>query len=87
MVQTITASEARTRFGNLILQGQKGPVEITSSGKSVLIAVSPDYFKDNDELKMQLLKEKLARAQDDANNGRIVDGPEFFDDLIAEKHD
>jgi hypothetical protein len=40
-----------------------------------------------EEMKMRYLKEKLARAQDDIEHGRIVDGPTFFDDLLAGKYD
>jgi hypothetical protein len=34
-----------------------------------------------------ILKDKLERARDDIKNGRIVDGEDFFDDLLAGKLD
>ena len=51
MLETLTAQEARVRFGDLHL------------------------------------KEKLAQAKNDIDNGRTVDGPAFFDDLLAGKYD
>ena len=86
-METLTAQEARVRFGDLLLKSQKGPVQITRSGKPVSVMISSDDYEVIEELKMRYLKEKLARAKDDIDNGRTVDGPAFFDDLLAGKYD
>ena len=87
MLETLTAQEARVRFGDLLLKSQKGPVQITRSGKPVSVILSADDYEIIEEFKMRYLKAKLARAQDDIDNGRVVDGPAFFDDLLAGKYD
>ena len=87
VLETLTAQEARVRFGDLLLKSQKGPVQITRSGKPISVMMSADDYKSLETLKMSHLKEKLARAQDDIDHGRTVDGPAFFDDLLAGKYD
>lgn len=74
-MHTVTASEAI------------GPMRITSGGKAVLVAMSNDDFEVIEAFKTRYLKEKLAKAQDDADSGRIVDGAQFFDDILAGKYD
>jgi prevent-host-death family protein len=86
-LETLTAQEARVRFGDLLLKSQKGPVQITRSGKPISVIMSADDYEILEALKMSHLKEKLARAQDDIEKGRTVDGPIFFDDLLAGKYD
>ena len=86
-METLTAQEARVRFGDLLLKSQKGPVQITRSGKPVSVMLSADDYEIIEELKMRYLKEKLARAKDDIDNGRLVDGTAFFDDLLTGKFD
>ena len=84
-METLTAQEARIRFGDLLLKSQKSPVQITRSGKPVSVLVSFDDYEKLEELKMRYLKEKLARSKDDINNGRVVEGDAFFDNLLAGK--
>ena len=85
-METLTAQEARIRFGDLLLKSQKSPVQITRSGKPVSVLVSFDDYEKLEELKMRYLKEKLARSKDDINNGRVVEGDAFFDNLLAGKN-
>jgi prevent-host-death family protein len=86
-METLTANEARVRFGDLLIKSQKGPVQITRSGKPISVMISADDYEQIEEMKMQYLKEKLSRARDDIEDGRIVDGPTFFNDLLAGKYD
>jgi prevent-host-death family protein len=87
ILETLTAQEARVRFGDLLLKSQRAPVQITRSGKPVSVVVSADDYAMIETLKMRYLKEKLARSKDDIDNGRVIDGPTFFDDLLAGKYD
>ena len=87
MLETLTAQEARVKFGDLLLKSQKGPVQITRSGKPVSVMVSADDYEIMEEIKMRYLKEKLARSKDDIDNNRIFDGATFFDDLLLGKYD
>ena len=87
MVETLTANEAGVKFGDLLVKSQKGPVRITQSGKPISVIMSADDYEAIEEMKMRYLKEKLAQAKDDIDNGRLVDGPIFFDDMLAGKYD
>ena len=86
-MQTLTAEQARIKFGDLLLKSQEEPVQITDSGKPVSVVVSADDYEIMENMKMHYLKEKLARSKDDIENGRVVDGPSFFEDLLVGKHD
>ena len=86
-METFTAHEARARFGDLLIKSQKGPVWITRSGKPMSVMISADDYESIEEMKMLYLKEKLAQAKDDIDNGRLVDGQAFFDDMLAGKYD
>ena len=86
-MESLTAQEARVKFGDLLLKSQKGPVQITRSGKPVSVMISFDDYEKLEELKMCYLKEKLARSKEDMENGRVVDGHVFFDNLLAGKYD
>ena len=86
-METLTAQEARVKFGDLLLKSQKGPVRITRSGKPISVMISVDDFEIMEELKIRYLKEKLARAKNDIDDNRIIDGATFFDDLLLGKYD
>jgi prevent-host-death family protein len=85
-VEILTANEAKTNFGELLLKSQKSPVQITRSGKAVAVMISIETYEAVEAFKMRYLKEKLARSKNDVGNGYIVDGPKFFDDLLAGKY-
>jgi prevent-host-death family protein len=87
MLETLTAQEARVRFGDLLLKSQRGPVQITRSGKPISVIMSAEDYEIVEAMKMSYLKEKLARSKDDVEKGRVVDGPVFFDDLLSGKYD
>ena len=44
MGKTISATEARIRFGELILEAQKGPVTVERDGKPVVIVISKRHY-------------------------------------------
>ena len=87
MLETLTAQEARVRFGDLLLKSQNGPVQITRSGKPVSVMVSAEDYEAMEEFKMRYLKEKLARSKEDIDKGRVADGPIFFDKLLIGEYD
>jgi prevent-host-death family protein len=44
MNKTISATEARIRFGELIQEAQKGPVTVEREGKPVVIVISKHHY-------------------------------------------
>lgn len=83
-METLTANEARIAFGEALQKAQTTPIQITKSGKPFAILMSVDNYQKMEELKLQLLREKIARAYEDLENGRCSDGDIFFDELLAE---
>ena len=49
--------------------------------------ISAEDYALMEEMKARCLKEKLAQAREGSANGRVVDGPAFFDDLLSGKYD
>ncbi|EGT5713050.1 type II toxin-antitoxin system Phd/YefM family antitoxin [Cronobacter dublinensis] len=83
-MQTLTANEAKTQFGNLLLMAQREPVQINRNGKPVAVVISAQEYAEIDSLKRQLLKAKLERAKQDIDHGRLTDGDDYFRQLMDE---
>lgn len=83
----LTASEAKARFGEILLKAQREPVHISKHGKPVAVLVAAEDFVSNEELKLELLQLRAERARDQINAGETVDGGEFFDQLLQESDD
>ena len=87
MLEVLTANEAKTNFGELLLKTQRAPVRITRSGKPVAVVMSSRDYDAIEEFKMQFLKGELARSLADEAAGKIEDYDSFFDSLMAGKYD
>lgn len=83
-MNVMTANEAKTKFGEILLMSQREPVQISKHGKPVAVLVSAEDFVSTDELKLQLLQLRAERAREQIAAGDTVDGGEFFDQLLQE---
>lgn len=83
-METITAQVAKTQFGELLMKAQREPVEISKHGKRVAVLMSAEEFDQIEALKLQMLRDKLARAEADIAAGRSMDGDQFFNQLMKE---
>ncbi|NVK20867.1 MAG: type II toxin-antitoxin system Phd/YefM family antitoxin [Methylocystaceae bacterium] len=52
-MQSISSTEAKTHFGDVLLKSQKEPVSVTRNGKPVAVVMSEDEYR---ELKLQALR-------------------------------
>ena len=86
-MHTLTANEAKTHFGDLLLKAQSNPVQINKNGKPVAVMISADEYRHIEALKLQVLQSRAAQARADIATGNLVDGDTFFDGLEAGKHD
>jgi prevent-host-death family protein len=86
-METITAQAAKTQFGELLMKAQREPVEISKHGKRVAVVMSAEEYDQIETLKLQVLREKLARAEADIADGRSMDGDQFFNQLMKEFDD
>lgn len=78
----LSANEAKTQFGDMLLKAQREPVQISRNGKPVAVVISAEEFQAIELMKQQFLQEKIARAREDVANGRLADGETFFNQLL-----
>ena len=86
-MQALTANDAKTQFGDMLLKAQREPVQINKNGKPVAVVISMDEYQQMEEIKFTLLKERAVRAKLDIENGNLIEGEQFMSDLIAGKLD
>ena len=86
-MQAMSANEAKTQFGNMLLKAQRAPIQINKNGKPVAIVISVDEYKSIESLKLRLLQSRASQAKDDIHNGSTVDGESFFDELESGQYD
>ena len=86
-MQALTANDAKTQFGDMLLKVQREPVQINKNGKPVAVVISMDEYQQMEEVKFTLLQERAARAKLDIKNGNLVEGEQFMADLISGKLD
>ncbi|MGK3127052.1 type II toxin-antitoxin system prevent-host-death family antitoxin [Candidatus Pantoea formicae] len=78
----LSANEAKTQFGDMLLKAQREPVQISRNGKPVAVVISAEEFQAIEHMKQQFLQEKIARAKEDVANARLTDGETFFNQLL-----
>ncbi|AIR59939.1 antitoxin [Cedecea neteri] len=83
-MHTLTANEAKTQFGDMLLKVQREPVQISRNGKLVAVVVSVEDYQQLEAMKFQLLQAKIQRARNQSDKGQTVDGDEFFDALMEQ---
>ena len=83
-MKSLSANEAKTQFGNLLLNAQREPVQINKNGKPVAVMMSIEDYKHIESLKLSLLQDKAKKAKQDNN---IIDGSTFFQELVSGQHD
>ncbi len=86
-MQALTANDAKTQFGDMLLKAQREPIQINKNGKPVAVVISMEEYQQMEEVKFALLQERAARAKLDIENGNLVEGEQFMSDLIAGKLD
>lgn len=83
----LSANEAKTQFGDMLLKAQRAPVQINKNGKPVAVVISMDEYEATEALKLQLLQARAAQAKADIEAGDTVDGESFFNDLESGQFD
>ena len=83
----LSANEAKTQFGEMLMKAQGSPVQISKNGKPVAVVISMEEYQNIEALKLQLLQVRATNARYDINNKNTVDGEQFFTNLEAGKYD
>jgi prevent-host-death family protein len=76
-MQTYTASEAREKFGFLLDQAQKSPVEINKQGRPFAVIISPELFEYLEDIHWGM-KAKESSAEGDWT---VEESEKFMNDL------
>ena len=86
-MEALSANEAKTQFGDLLLKAQQAPVQINKNGKPVAVVISMTEYEQMEALKLSALLSRVEAAQGHIASGNTVEGEAFFDDLEAGQHD
>ena len=80
-METLSASDARREFGEVLLKAQKGPVGINRNGKPVAVMVSAETFDELQAVQRAALQQAIDDGMADIKAGNIVRGDEVFSRL------
>jgi prevent-host-death family protein len=86
-MDTLSANEAKTHFGDMLLKAQRSPIQINKNGKPVAVVISAEDYESIEALKLQLLQARVVQANADIAASKLVDGEAFFDELVSGVHD
>ncbi len=86
-MDTLSANEAKTHFGDLLIKAQRAPIQINKNGKPVAVVVSAEDYESMESLKLRLIQARARQAEVDIKAGNLLDGEAFFDDIENDLHD
>lgn len=86
-MDSLSANEAKTQFGDMLLKAQRAPVQINKNGKPVAVVMSMEEYEIIEALKLGLLQSRAIQAKADIEAGNTIDGESFFNDLESGQHD
>ncbi len=86
-MDALSANEAKTHFGELLLKAQRSPIQINKNGKPVAVVLSAEEYESLEALKLSVLQSRAIQARADITAGNLADGEAFFDELDAGHHD
>ena len=78
MEKDVSASQAKTNFGQLLERVQREPLTITKKGRPVAVLMSMDEFETHQRLKLEQLRRAVRVGLRDLNARNVVDGEEAF---------
>lgn len=83
-METLTANEAQTQFDDVLFKVQRNPIAISCNGSAIAVMISMADYSVLEALRLQQLQQKINRAEADVASGRVHDGDEFLQSLIAD---
>jgi len=86
-METLSANDAKTKFGEMLMKVQRAPVQINKNGKPVAVILSMEEYQSSEALKLRYLQFRLAQATKDIDEGNTIDGEQFFDELESGQYD
>jgi prevent-host-death family protein len=86
-MNALTANEAKSQFGDLLLKAQREPIQINKNGKPIAVVMSMEDYEGFEAMKLSLLQARAAQAKADIAAGKSLEGDAFFDALESGVHD
>ncbi len=80
-METLTASDAKREFGEMLLKAQHEPIAINRNGKPVAVMISAVEYERLEALKKICLKSELAKGMKSLKKGNLLDGDTVFKEL------
>ncbi len=80
-MKTLTASDAKREFGDLLLKVQSTPVGINKNGKPVAVMLSYTEYEQLSAYKTEQLKAQIQQGIADLEAGRIASGSDVLERL------
>ncbi len=87
VMETLTANQAKTQFGDMLLKVQRAPGQISRNGKPVAVLLSVEDYQALEAIKLRLLQEKIEQARADIAAGKLVEGDALFSSLLNGEFD
>ena len=85
-METITASDAKREFGDLLLKAQKSPVSINKNGKSVAVIVSADEYENLLACRKSQLNAAIQEGLADIKSAKVSSGKDVIKRLRDRIH-
>jgi prevent-host-death family protein len=77
-METIAAADAKTNFGALLDKAQRGPVTISKNGRAVAVVMSAEAYREQQDLKLEVLRREVQKGLEDVKRGRLVSPERAF---------
>ena len=77
-MERIGAAHAKANFGVLLDKAQDGPVMISKRGRAVAVLMSAETYREQQQWKLDVLKQEIQKGLDDVKQGRVVSSARAF---------
>ena len=84
-MRSMTAKDAKNRFGELLMEAQREPVTIEKNGKPVAVVRSYEDDQEIERMKLEALQLLLLEADEDVAAGRVIDWDRSIVDAIHDR--
>ncbi len=85
-MESLTANQAKTNFGSMLLKAQVEPVQINKNGKPVAVVLSAESYNEIDRAMARSIREISSRIKAGDTSG-MVDAETFINDLVDGRYD
>ncbi len=88
-MESLTANQAKTGFGGMLLKAQAEPVQINKNGKPVAVIMSAEQYHAMDSAVIRSLRVAADRVKSmtEEEVNKLQDADDFFDELLAGRYD